>query len=76
MKYSLRAQVRRTVVDTIRLNVDANNLDEAKGLAFLALEQYPKPHEHPEVGFIYVENRDTLETNILRVDKDEIDETD
>lgn len=70
MKVKLKAVVQRTVLDTIFVKVDAPNVDTAKAIAAEALKYYPKAHELPEVGYIYVENRDSLDTQVVSIEED------
>lgn len=74
-KYKLKALVKRTVVDSISVDVTAGSLTEAYKRAEAALKVFPKPHEVADVNYIYIENRDNKENKVIslgeRVDNDE-----
>ncbi len=58
------AKVRRTVVDTVSLNVKAMGEDEARLKAEYALHKFPASHDMDDIVYMYIENRDTLDTQV------------
>lgn len=64
--FELQAVVKRQVVDTISLTVEAKNLSEAYTKAEEALSVYPEPLDVPGVSYMYVEDRTPSEPPQIR----------
>jgi hypothetical protein len=79
MKYYFTAKVKRLVEDTVTLSVETDgDVDDAIETARIVAETYPNEHEESGVDYCYVENRDTLHselTNLERLVPTSYDET-
>ena len=73
--YPLIAKVKKIVVDTVTLNVKADSELEAFYIAEKALAKFPEEHDEEGISYCYVENRETLDTEILEIMENVIEET-
>lgn len=67
MRYHFIAKARRVVEDTLALSVEAESLGQAKKLAEKVTLEYPRGVE--EVTFCYVENRETVESSLVDIER-------
>jgi outer membrane protein assembly factor BamD (BamD/ComL family) len=70
-KYRFGAEVRRELLDTLSVNVEAASEDEAREKATRVLKQYPKKHDIEGVDYVYTENREHLDASIVRLWEEE-----
>ncbi|QDP50560.1 MAG: hypothetical protein Tp1125DCM00d2C21254131_1 [Prokaryotic dsDNA virus sp.] len=70
-KYRFTSEVRREVLDTVSVNVLAESEDEAREKATRVLEQFPESHDIEGVDYVYIENREHLDTSVVRLIEEE-----
>lgn len=70
-KYKLQALVRRTVIDTISLDVEAKSPDEALSKATRVLESFPSEHSVEGCSYAYIENRQNQDSEVLEIESRE-----
>lgn len=73
--YPLIAKVKKIVIDTVTLNVKADSELEAFYVAEKALAKFPAEHSEEGISYCYIENRETLDTEILEIMENVIEET-
>lgn len=70
-RYQLKAVVKRVVLDTISLAVDAENINDALEKGRRVLDSFPDPHHVPDVPYCYIENRENCHTELISLDEKE-----
>lgn len=73
--YPLIAKVKRIVVDTITLNIRADSELEAFFIAEKALVKFPGPHSEEGISYCYIEDRETVDAEVLEIKENVIEET-
>ena len=67
--YYYTVTVERTVVDTINLSVEAEDETEAYKTIQKAVKQFPAPLENDKIKHMYVENRETISSQLLDLER-------
>jgi len=69
-RFFITAEVRREVLDSVSLAVDADSLDEAFGEADKVLQDYPDKSAGSYVPYCYINNRMYLSNEIVSLEED------
>jgi len=67
MKFKMKAEVERVVIDDINLTIEAETEEEAYRLAELSLETFPDVHDIADISYCYIENREYVSNSVLNL---------
>lgn len=70
-KFALEATIKRVVIDTVSLHVEADNEDEAYEKARQTLSVFPDPVDVDGIPYCYIENRENCEAEIINIKEEE-----
>lgn len=73
--YPLIAQVKKIVIDTVTMNVQADCELEAFYIAEKALAKFPEAHDEEGISYCYIENRETIHSEVIDIKENVIEET-
>lgn len=65
--FLLTGKVKRTFLDEITLQIEASSELEAYGKAQRILESYPDKHYEEGASYVFVENRETLNSEVVDI---------
>ncbi len=70
-KFVLSAKVKRVVIDTVSLHVEADNETDAHIKAYRVLDTFPDPHDEVGVGYCYIEHRENGPADVIEITEEE-----
>lgn len=69
MRFHYRGTVKRTVIDTVSISVEADNDMEARETVKDALVVFPQPLSDNDVKYCYVENREPNTVRLIDLER-------